>query len=103
MSYLIDSSQSKLNDTPSREWRIGSVLETIRHFEPDAIEAARLQQKADPEQDGLWPGIGSDWQEVFAQTDLKRTLAEFSSLHELVTASSDVVQGTYAVDSSACR
>jgi hypothetical protein len=99
----MNSSLSKLNDTPSREWRIGSVLETIRHFEHDAIEEARLQQEANPEQVGLWPGIGSDWQEVFAQTDLKRTLAEFSSLFELVTASSDVVQGTYAVDSSACR
>jgi hypothetical protein len=55
------------------------------------VEAAK--DNKDPGTGLVWPGVECDRHEVFAQTDLKRTLAEFADLPELVSAFSDVVRG----------
>jgi hypothetical protein len=75
-----------------REWRTGRAMVVIRGYGKKDVEDAELKKKKDQV---LHAGIECDRHEIFAQTNLKRTLVEFNSLSELFEALADVIQGTH--------
>jgi hypothetical protein len=62
----------------------------VRGFNETDVTTAEETKKAE---NSLHNGIKCDRHEIFAQTDMKRTLAEFESFEELVRALQDVIRG----------